>query len=251
MPASVRRQLKKIIPVLIQAREANLNEADTVQRIIKVFEEVLGYDLLTEISREANLKNKFVDITLKIDGVTKLLVEAKAAGVTLRDRHIEQAQSYASRNNYRWVLLTNGIEWNLYHLTFDEGIEYERAFTINLAEGDINECADRLSYLHRTTIKRGKLEAFWTQCQALSAASIGKALFRDEVIRTLRRAIRRTEGVLIDPEDLVVALSRMLAPDVREQVGPPRLRRAKAPRSQPRTRAPATAKQPTPGQATN
>ena len=115
MPIDISKPLKRYLPHLLQAQRDNLNEADTVQRLIKVFEDVLGYDSLTEISRETQLKNKYVDVALKIDGVVRLLVEAKAAGVVLRDRHIEQAQSYASRNNFQWVLLTNGVSWNLYH----------------------------------------------------------------------------------------------------------------------------------------
>ncbi len=118
MPANIRLGLKKFMPHLIQAQRDNLNEADTVMRITKFFVDVLGYDAMSEISRETHLKGKFVDIAIKIDGVMRLLIEAKAAGVTLRDRHIEQAEKYAFRNNYRWVLLTNGVVWNLYHLTF-------------------------------------------------------------------------------------------------------------------------------------
>jgi len=92
MTANIRRPLRKFQPILLQAQRDNLNEADTVQRVVKFMEEVLGYDVLTEISRETQLKSKYIDIALKIDGVTKLLVEVKAAGVTLRDKHIEQSQ---------------------------------------------------------------------------------------------------------------------------------------------------------------
>src|SRR5437867_4244805 len=129
MASDISKALKHYVPILLQAQRDNMNEADTVQRLVKVFEDVLGYDSLSEISREAEVKNKYVDVTLKIDGVVRLLVEAKAAGVVLRDRHIDQAQAYASRNNFQWVLLTNCVTWNLYHLTFEEGIEYERAFS--------------------------------------------------------------------------------------------------------------------------
>src|SRR5438128_12611831 len=103
MPNDVSKALKKLIPALLQAQQNNLKEADTVQRLIKVFQDVLGYDALTEISCEAQMKNKYVDVVLKIDGVVKLLVEAKAAGLVLRDRHIEQAESYAAQNNFQWV----------------------------------------------------------------------------------------------------------------------------------------------------
>lgn len=54
-----------------------------------------------------NLKDKYVDLAVKIDGTVKFLIEAKSAGTELRDRHIEQAERYAAENNIRWVLLTN------------------------------------------------------------------------------------------------------------------------------------------------
>jgi hypothetical protein len=93
MSIDIRKPLKRFIPHFLQARKDGLNEADTVLRLCRFFEEVLGYDGLQDISREAQLKNKYVDICLKIDGRVRLLVEVKAADQQLRDRHIEQAQS--------------------------------------------------------------------------------------------------------------------------------------------------------------
>jgi hypothetical protein len=46
---------KKYLPHLLKAQDDNLNEADTVQRIVKVFEDVLGYDALSEITREMEI----------------------------------------------------------------------------------------------------------------------------------------------------------------------------------------------------
>lgn len=97
MPPDIRRPLKKFFPHLLKARDDGLNEADTVQRLVVLFTEVLGYDQLSEIGREAQIRDKFVDIILKIDGKIRLLVEAKAAGTTLRDRHLEHVERYAGR----------------------------------------------------------------------------------------------------------------------------------------------------------
>lgn len=132
MSVDIRSNLQKFLPHLLKAQEENLNEADTCQRLIKFFEEVLGYDVLTEISREKQIKDKYIDFAIKVDDAVRLLIEAKAAGITLRDRHIEQAERYAAEGNISWVLLTNGIQWILYHLTFDEGIEYERVFGVDV-----------------------------------------------------------------------------------------------------------------------
>lgn len=226
MPLDIRKPLKKFIPILIDARDEGLNEADTVQRLIHFFDKVLGYDPIRDISREAELKGKYVDISVKIDGRVRLLVEAKAAGVRLRDKHIDQAQAYASRNNYRWVLLTNGVDWNLYHLTFEEGIEYERAFAVSLEEeGRFEEAADRLGLLHKKSLDKGQLDEYWDKTTALGASSIGRALFQENTLLLVRREIRRDTGILIDREDLAKALHDMLSSQAREEIGPVKVRR--------------------------
>ena len=233
MAVDIRKPLKKFLPHLLKAREDNLNEADTVQRIIKVFEEVLGYDAMVEITREKQVKEKFVDIAIKIDGTIRFLVEAKSAATVLRDRYIEQAQHYAAEGNIPWVVLTNGVVWNLYHLSFDEGIEYVRVFTIDLSEEPFDKAVESLSLLHRQAIKKGLLEEYWEHRMALSPKSIGRALFTEEALKLIRREIRRRDGILIDEEDLANAIHSMLSTESREQIGPLKIRRKSKTRARP------------------
>ena len=229
MAVDIRKPLKKFIPHLIAARDQNVNEADTVQRLVKVLENVLGYDSLSEITREMQVKDKYVDLAVKIDGSVRFLIEAKSAGTELRDRHIEQAERYAAENNIRWVLLTNGIAWNLYHLTFEEGIEYARAFTVDVT-GDVDQCAQCLGLLHRTSVRKGQLEEFWAHRVALGPASISKALFHEDTLRLVKRQIRKLEGLSVDEEDLARAIHDILSVEAREVIGPVRIRRTRAPR---------------------
>ena len=237
MAIDIRKPLKKFLPHLLSAREQNLNEADTVHRIVKAFETVLGYDLMTDLTREMQMKDKYVDLAVRIDGRIRFLIEVKAATVDLRDRHIEQAERYAAENNIRWVLLTDGITWNLYHLTFEEGIEYSRAFSVNAADtAQFEECAACLALLHRTSVKRDALEEFWAHKVALSADSIGRSLFHEDTLRLLRRQIRKREELSVDEEDLAKAIHDMLSVEAREVIGPLKIRRARAPRT-PRKRA--------------
>ena len=65
MPIDIRKALKKMLPHFLQAKQDNLNEADTVLRLIKFLEDVLGYDPMTEISREAEMKKQFVEVRKK------------------------------------------------------------------------------------------------------------------------------------------------------------------------------------------
>ena len=225
MAIDIRKPLKKYLPHLMKAQEENLNEADTVQRLIKVFEDVFEYDPMGDISREAAIKDRFVDVALKIDGTIRLLVEAKSAGTVLREKHTEQAQNYAANSNIRWVLLTNGVAWNLYHLTFEEGIEATLAFSVDLTEGVTDKGSDLLALLHKQAIRKGELDSFWEHRVALSPASIGRALFTEEAFKFIRRDIRRREGILIDEEDLANAIHEMLSTEARERIGPMKIKR--------------------------
>lgn len=225
MAINIEKPLKKLLPHLIKAREDNLNEADTRQRIAKVLEEVLGYDPMSEITSEAQIKYKYVDTAIKIDGTIRFLLEAKAAAKVLRDRHIEQAQHYAAEGNIPWVVLTNGIVWNLYHLSFEEGIDHTRAFSIDLSTDPLEKACEHLGLLHRNSVKKGDLEDYWEHRAALSPESIGRALFMEDTLKFIRREIRRHEGILIDEEDLLQAIHNMLSTEARELMGPAKIRR--------------------------
>lgn len=226
MPVDIKKALRKYLPHLLQAKTDNLNEADTVQRLIKVFEDVFGYDAMQDITRETAVKDRFCDVGLKVDGAIRILVEAKSAATDLRDRHTEQAQNYAAHANIQWVLLTNGVMWNLYHLVFGEGIEAVLAFSVDLSDGNVSdEDADLLAVIHRQSVKKGDLEDYWGQRVALGPASIGRALFTEEALRFIRREIRRREGIAIEEEDLGQALHNMFTVEVREMIGPLKIRR--------------------------
>jgi predicted type IV restriction endonuclease len=238
MVPNIRASLRKFASTFIEAREASCNESETVYRVRQFFEKVLGYDP-DDVSSETEMKSKYVDLCLKIDGRIRVLVEAKGACVKLRDRHIEQAWSYASRNNFRWVLLTNGIDWNLYHLTFEEGIEYEKAFAVALdTPNGVDEAAKNLAYLHKRSVRKGDLERFWEMMSAMCAPTVAKAIFNESVLRVLRRQIRRDAGVLIDTEDLAKAIHEMLSQEAREELGRVRIRKKRRSPRKPTASAP-------------
>ncbi len=196
------------------------------------FEQVLGYDRLEEITREHQVKDKYVDVALKIDGRVRILVEAKAAATELRDRHIEQAKSYGAESNIRWVLLTNGVAWSLYHLTFDDGLDYERVFAVDLSKDEIETAAESLSLLHRQSVRRDCHEDFWQRKAALDAESIARALYTDTTLRVIRRQIRKREGISVDEEDLASAIHALFSTEAREKIGPVKIRRRRTARKE-------------------
>lgn len=224
MKPNIVRELKKYLPFLLQAKKDNLNEADTSQRVFKVFEDVLGYNPMTDIAKEMRQRCKYIDLTVKIEGAIKFLVEVKPAASTIKAKYVDQGELYASEGNIQWVLLTNGVDWNLYHLTFGKGVQYECAFAVTLSEETIGQCAEMIGLLHRSSIKSGEHNEFWRKLTALSPESIGRALFTEPALRFIRRDIRRREKILIGMDDLAEAIHAMFTQEARERIGPPKIR---------------------------
>lgn len=210
--------MKRFAAAFRDARDRGANEADTVMFLVKFFEEVLGYDSLRgEISKELQIKERYCDLALKVEGTIHYLVECKAASVKgLRDKDIEQAENYASRAGIRWVVLTNGIEWRLYHLSFaeNEGITHDLAFEANLLdeiESNPEGFWAKLSLLSRGSVQKDHLEDYWAQKKALSPASVVRTLFSHEVLVRIRRELNRTAPARLELQDVFDAVRDALS----------------------------------------
>jgi hypothetical protein len=139
------------------------------------------------------------------------------------------AYVYATQNNYKWVLLTNGVEWNLYHLTLEEdGLNYEIAFKVSVEPDKVDDAAEKLALLHKKAVKKDELGDYWKRYSAIRPGSVGNALFQECVLKLLRKEIHHDTGLLIDCEDLANALQEMLSDNVREEIGPPKIRHHRA-----------------------
>lgn len=219
-------QLQRFATAFREARERNANESDTVMYLVKFFEDVLGYDSLKgEISKEVQVKDRYCDVALKVDGSIRVLVEAKAAGVkALAEKHIEQAENYSSRLGLSWVLLTNGIEWRLYHLTFNEGegIAHDLAFEANLIEDldrDPDDLWGKLGLLTHSAIKKGALEDFWEQKKVLNPASVVRVLFHEDVLREVRRLLRKDADAMLELDDVFKAVRDVISNEALAEAG--------------------------------
>jgi hypothetical protein len=225
-------QLDRFASAFRDARERGANESDTVMYLVKFFEEVFGYDSLKgEISKELSIKDRYCDIALKIDGEVKLLVEAKAAGLKgLTEKHIEQAENYASRAGLTWVLLTNGIEWRLYHLTFNEGegIAHDVAFEVSLLDENRDAAWERLSLLSRASMKKDEIEEYWSQQKILAPSFIVRVLLDETVLTVVRRELNRVAPARLEMKDVFSAVRDVLSKEALADagdLGPPKKRK--------------------------
>ena len=217
-------KLQKYVAVFRDARDRNANESDTVMYLIEFFKEVLEYDPLRgEISKEVAIKDRYCDFAIKLGEEIVFLVEAKSAGIkSLSMKHIEQASNYASHSGLEWILLTSGVEWRLYHLTFATGIEAEIVFQVSLLEDfdkNSEHIWDLLGLLRKDMVKEDSLSRYWEQKKVLSPKTVIKVLLGLPVLLRVRQELNRESPARLEIKDVFVAVREILSKEALLEVG--------------------------------
>ena len=225
MPVDITKDFRKFIPIFRKTFEQNINEAETSLRISKFFEDVLGYDIFEEISKEHMIKDRYVDYAIKLDGRIEYLVEVKQGGIKLREKHIEQASNYAANSGVEWVVLTNGRFWLLYHLTFDEGIQSDLVWSVDVLEDNPKVSAPKIALLHKKSVSKGELDDYLVKLETLSPKSIIEGIFQEDTLKLIAKHLRQVSGVRVDEQDLADNIKKMLSKEAWEEIGDVKIKR--------------------------
>lgn len=188
--------LKKFQPIIKKAQAKDINESDTVTIISDILSDVFGYDKYTEITSEFAIKKTFCDLAIKLDGNPKLLIEAKAAGLDLKEQHIKQAVDYGANAGIEWVVLTNSVVWKVYNISFGKPVSSELVYDFDLTAVNPkkqNEL-EMVYYLTREAMTKGNktyLDEYHTQQQLVNKFTIAQILLTDPALDMIRRSLRK------------------------------------------------------------
>lgn len=201
--------IKKFKPILEAAKARDVGESDTVTIVVDILAEVLGFDKYSEITSEHSIRGTYCDLAIKIDGALQSMIEVKAIGLDLKDPHVKQAVDYAANQGVEWVLLTNGITWRVYKVTFAKPIDQELVLEIDFLALDHKSERDleTVFLLCKEGWSKSALGEFHTQKQALSRFYLGAMVVSDPVLQVIRRELRRlSPDVRIDVDEIREAL---------------------------------------------
>lgn len=197
--------IKRFIPILTAAKSRDVNESDTVTIITDMLSDVFGYDKYSEITSEYVIRNTFVDLAIKLDGKAQLLIEVKAIGLDLKEAYVKQAVDYGANEGIEWVVLTNGVIWQIYKVSFGKPVGHELILQIDFLnishknQGDL----ENLYLLTKEGLSRSVLGEYHTQRQALSRFFIGAIVLSEPVLDVIRRELRKiSPDVKIDIEQI-------------------------------------------------
>jgi hypothetical protein len=185
--------IKRFQPILASAKSRDVGEADTVTIVKDMLSDVFGYDKYSELTSEHAIRGTYCDLATKIDGILQTLIEVKSIGLDLKDQHVKQAVDYAANQGVDWVILTNGLIWRVYKITFAKPIDFELVVDIDFS--NLTSKSERdLEHLYlwcKEGWQRSVLGEYHTQKQALSRFFLGAMLQADAVLEVIRRELRR------------------------------------------------------------
>lgn len=207
------RRFQKPLADLV-ARDAN--EGDTRLLVTDLLCEGLGYDKYEDLTTEYQVRVDFADYGVRIDKQLVAFIEVKRCTQALNEKHLRQVQSYAVNEGVEWMMLTNGREWQLWHMSAGLPVQMDLVLSVDLlSEESLGKKTDAMFFLSREAFKRHQVDELWKTRAATSAKSVAKALVSERVLEELRRELRRQTGHLADRDRVAQVLrDEVMRPDV-------------------------------------
>jgi len=209
IPNRVADRIGKSIPkfqkILQTAKDRDVNESDTVSIIKDVLCGVFGYDKYMELTSEFAIRGTYCDLAIKIDGKVQFLIEVKAIGIDLKEKHMRQALDYGANHGIQWVVLTNGIEWMLYRIRFEKPINYDLVYSFDFTKLNARSEKDRgsLFLIAKEGLAKNAREDFYEKVQSVNRFIIGGLILSEPVLSVVKRELKKfSDGVKIDTDEV-------------------------------------------------
>jgi len=195
------KSVPKYQKVLQIAKDRDVNESDTVAVLNDIFADVLGYDKYLEVTSEFAIRGTYCDLALRVEDKVQFLVEAKAIGIELKETHMKQACDYGANHGVQWVILTNGIEWRVYRIRFEQPINFDLVCTFDFLT--LNPRAEKdqeiLFLVTKEGIDKNAREDFYEKVQSVNRYVIGTLILAEPVLAVVRRELRKlADGMKVD-----------------------------------------------------
>lgn len=212
----IRTLLRRLSKPLADAVARDANEADTRMIVTDILRDGLGYDTWGELSAEYQVKGDFADFGVRIDQQLAAFVEVKRATTKLNPKHLRQVELYAVNEGVEWLILTNAVRWQVYHLTPGMPVTIDLAFEVDLLDSGtaLNHRVEKLFYLHKRSMKRRQIDELWRVQAATSPAQVASVLLSGPVLLASRRELWRRTGQRVSEDELARILAEtVLRPD--------------------------------------
>jgi predicted type IV restriction endonuclease len=213
--SGIRRFSKPLADMV--ARDAN--EGDTRLLVTDFLCEALGFDKFEDLTTEYAVKGEFADYGVRIDKQLVAFIEVKRVTTKLGAKHLRQVEMYAVNEGVEWLILTNGVEWQVYHLTGGLPVVIDLVATIDLLSAEqLPKKVDQMYFLTRESLRRRQIDELWLARRATSPKSLARILLSEPVVTAFRKELKRATGHNAESAELDLLLRQsVLRPECFEK----------------------------------
>lgn len=205
----IKSSIGKFQKVLGIAKDRDLNESDTVSIITDMLAEVFGYDKYLEVTSELAIRGTYCDLAIKLNDKFEYLIECKSIGTDLKDNHLRQAIGYGANKGIQWIVLTNGMEWQIHKLKFEQPIQCELVAKFNINELSMKNERDieKLAIITKEGVEKNLCEELYEKIQCVNKFVVGQLLISEPVISTVRRELKKlSDGINVEEAEVITLL---------------------------------------------
>lgn len=205
----IKASIPKFQKVLGIAKDRDLNESDTVSIITDILAEVFGYDKYLEVTSELAIRGTYCDVAIKIGDKFQYLIECKAIGTDLKEAHLRQAIGYGANKGIQWIILTNGVDWQIYRLRFEQPIAWDLVDRFDLSSISLKNERDveKLIIVTKEGVEKGAREDLYEKTQCVNRFVAGALILSDAVVSVLKREFKKlADGISIEDAEVVALL---------------------------------------------
>ena len=205
----IKASMAKFQKVLGIAKDRDLNESDTVSIITDMLAEVFGYDKYLQVTSELAIRGTYCDLAIKLNDKFEYLIECKAIGIDLKENHLRQAIGYGANKGIQWIILTNGMEWQIYKLKFEQPIQWELVTKFNINELSMKNERDieKLAIITKEGVEKNLREELYEKIQCVNKFVVGQLLISEPVISTVRRELKKlSDGINVEEAEVIALL---------------------------------------------
>ena len=203
----IKAGIQKFKKILEAAKNRDLNESDTVAIITDMLAEVFGYEKYSEITSELMIRGMYCDLAIRLNDKFEngFLIECKRVGIELKDEHLRQAVNYGVNKGIQWIVLTNGIDWRLYRLKFEQPVSWDMVtrFKWTAVDAKHEPDIDKMFCLCKEGVEKGAREELFEKVQCVNRFVVGQLILHDPVISLIRRELRKmADGIMVESEEV-------------------------------------------------
>ncbi len=216
----IKAALRRFKPLLNAARERDAGRADTSTLALDLLSELFGYDRYSEITSELDNKESVFDFSIQTEGQPRMLVRVSPIGMAPDDRYLLATAQYAQMNGVDWIILTNGIAWQVHHVEFVGANAPETpvvlAFDLLQMQPGREAHLGTIHLLTREGHEKAGLSHFKLRLETTNRHYLGAMVLSDAVVASVRRELQKLNPDLrVTPAELRENLAKgVLRPDI-------------------------------------